>query len=82
MDKTQLPSEDKIFIALTQANHSMIHMAIKAVQFRPYTLVTFINVNDIKPSRFRDDQAAHFSLEYKRNWILMPKHTYLLGLTD
>lgn len=41
MDKTQLPSEDKIFIALTQANHSMIHMAIKAVQFRPYTLVTF-----------------------------------------
>lgn len=30
MDKTQLPSDDKIFIALTQANHSMIHMAIKA----------------------------------------------------
>lgn len=54
MDKTQLPSDDKIFIALTQANHSMIHMAIKAselgsgtkkkncsVQFRQYTLVTF-----------------------------------------
>lgn len=47
MDKTQLPSDDNIFIALTQANHSMIHMAIKAVQFRPYTLVTFRISNNL-----------------------------------